>query len=730
MKRIALFFALAVAAIACTPEETVTPEIKVVPAESELLLPTEGGELTIKFNTNVDWTASVKEADAKEWCSLSPATGKPGDNTLKVIALENEGTENRTVTVVITAMEATAEVVVTQLQKDALVLTGNKSFEVPYQGQNLEFAVSHNSELKAEADVEWITEVKAKAVEESKLTFAVAPNTGEARTGKITFTAGSLKEVVEVKQAAWVLEFTVTPEDETKTFEAEGGEYEVTVAANVEYTVNVPENDWLTVADAEGVYTFTAAANTTPAVREVTVTIAPKDEKLAEAAVAIKMNQKGAGATLEVSDEDKADKWFAPAAATFELAVNTNIEVEVSYSWDREGSDEWITYTESAGVYTFAVAENPGWDLRSAYVNIVPVDEAYAELAVAVAVFQNGHASKMWSKEVKTIDGFDPALKSRLALYGDKLLLANTTQVYMMNPATGDIEATIPMPEGVNAHSVLVDDAGNLMIACDGKPKFVDGDSDGDGVIAEGEQINIGEDVKLYYVPDPTNPSPEEVLMWNTANYYGTDFGNFRVKGNIKEDAVIAAVVSAGADGAVILWEVVDGIVGDWTWTNVPYAGSTVASACVYPMGTSLADGLLYAGYGGDYNLYYAATVSENQADWKVSYVTGSSWMENYNCIATAEWKGNEYAAIVRGCHFNYDMTDVVLLNVNDPSNAEELYFYDAQNDAAWDWVANANTSWTGSGSYSDVLLIPTEDALLMVYVDSNYGTMACIAIQ
>ena len=75
-------------------------------------------------------------------------------------------------------------------------------------------------------------------------------------------------------------------------------------------------------------------------------------------------------------------------------------------------------------------------------------------------------------------------------------------------------------------------------------------------------------------------------------------------------------------------------------------------------------------------------------------------------------------------------MTDVVLLNVNDPSNAEELYFYDAQNDAAWDWVANANTSWTGSGSYSDVLLIPTEDALLMVYVDSNYGTMACIAIQ
>lgn len=714
MKRIALFFALAVAAIACTPEETVTPEIKVVPAESELLLPTEGGELTIKFNTNVDWTASVKEADAKEWCSLSPATGKPGDNTLKVIALENEGTENRTVTVVITAMEATAEVVVTQLQKDALVLTGNKSFEVPYQGQNLEFAVSHNSELKAEADVEWITEVKAKAVEESKLTFAVAPNTGEARTGKITFTAGSLKEVVEVKQAAWVLEFTVTPEDETKTFEAEGGEYEVTVAANVEYTVNVPENDWLTVADAEGVYTFTAAANTTPATREVTVTIAPKDEKLAEAAVAIKMAQKGAGAKLVVSDEDKADKWLSPAASTFEMTVDTNLEVEVTYGWDAEGVEPWISFTEADGVYTFAVAENAGWDLRSAYVNITPKDEAYADLKVAVAVFQNGHASKLWIKNpADDLEGFNPNVRTKLAMWGDKLLVSNGAVVYMLNPTTGDVEGSIPMPDGFVVENLLVDDAGNLLVGTD---------------------MPTSSTVGLYYIADPTNPNPEPVFTY-AGDYYAVASGNIRVRGNVKDDALITAVAADGAGGAVLYWEVVDGVCPAYTWINPPYTGWSMGSLCAAPAGTSLADGIFYIGYGGDYNLRYASDIAAGAENtWAVSYVTGSSWMENYNCISTAEWNGHKYAAIVAGCHFNYDDAEAILLNVDDPAAAQHVYTYsgtyDVTRSEAW-----ANLNWTSPAEQtefpsSDVLLYPTNDALVMVYIDAAFGAMACVAIQ
>ena len=190
------------------------------------------------------------------------------------------------------------------------------------------------------------------------------------------------------------------------------------------------------------------------------------------------------------------------------------------------------------------------------------------------------------------------------------------------------------------------------------------------------------------------------------------------------------ATVSAGAGGAAIVWEVVGGTCSTWYWTSVPYEGSLVAYACTAPAGSTLADGLFYIGYGGDYNLHYVKDVVKDGAStWAPTYVTGSSWMENYNSISTAEWNGNKYAAILASCHFNYDDADAILLNVNDPAAAQHIYkyagTYDVVRDENW-----ANTNWTGMGTNSDVLLVPTADALLMVYVDSNYGAMSCVAIK
>lgn len=326
----------------------------------------------------------------------------------------------------------------------------------------------------------------------------------------------------------------------------------------------------------------------------------------------------------------------------------------------------------------------------------------------------NGPANKVWSKEVTSYEGYDATQKVRLAKYGDNILLANTTKVYVLDPATGEAVNTIAMPKGVTAHSVLVDDAGNFMIAADAA---------------------YGATTTLYLVPDPTNPVPEELLSFDTNNYYCVEAGNFRVKGNVKDDAVVTLTVADGGSGAVIMWEFVDGQLTeyptDWgsrSWDYVvgPYSGWAVTTTCAAPAGSALADGLFYIGYGGDYNLKYKAS----GADWVISYVTGSTWMENYNCISTAEWKGNKYAAIVMGCHFSYDAADAVLLDVNDPAAAKHLYTHYGDEDAAWDWDAGVNNSWTGLGIFSDVLLVPTEEALLMVYVDSNYGTIGCVAIR
>lgn len=608
MKKIALMLAIAVAAVACKPEEQITPEVTVNSDAAALVIEQEGGEVLIDFDANVEWTAAFK--GAADWCTLSPASGAAGPNKVKVIAVENETNDNRTVTVVITAQTAVKEVVVTQLQKDALVISGEKTFSVPSEGGEVKFVVNHNLAIDVTTDADWLTQTKA--METSEITFAVAANTGAERTAEIVVKAGALKQTLTVTQAAWVPVFEVEPAAD-QWIALEGGSVSVTVNANVEYTVTVGENDWLTVTNEGGVYTFTAGANA-------------------------------------------------------------------------------------------------AYDYRAIDVTIAPVDETYAESAVAFYVFQNGRANKLWSKNPADYEGYNAAQPVKLAKYGDYLLLANTTKVYVLNPLDGSVVATIDVPGGMAAQNVLVDDAGNVLFGTDA----VDGTGD----------------ITLYYVEDPFNPVPEQLLSWNAGNYYCAGAGNVRVKGNVKDDAVITAVVTDGAGGACLAWEVVDGVVGDWKYTNSPYTNWNVPCLCFAPLGSTMNDGFFYIGYGGDYSLQYLDNfVASGGSIWTSSYVTGSSWEENYNCIATAEWNGTKYAAILGGIFYNYTDTKLFLLNVDNPASAELVYkhvgTYDiTRND---DWT---NACYTGLGNYSDVLLVPAGDTMLMVYVDSNFGSLTCIAIN
>ena len=408
------------------------------------------------------------------------------------------------------------------------------------------------------------------------------------------------------------------------------------------------------------------------------------------------------------TEEDEIYVGFDATALT--IPVATSMEFVVTPECD------WITVAAEtkAEVKTeeivLNVAANADMASRSAYVSFVPKDEAAADMAFKVAVFQDGHANKLWTKHISDFDGYDAGLAVRLVKYGDFIGVANTTKVYVLDPANGNIETTINMPEGFNAHNVLVDDAGNFLIAADAVTST---------------------DLTLFHVPDPFNPAPEVVFNYNTGNYYAGITGNLRVKGNIKDDALITATASDGAGGACLYWEVVDGVCGDWHWINPPYTTWTTAQLCTAPVGTSIADGLFYIGYAGDYNLRYVKDITPNAGthEWGVSYVTGASWMENFNSICTAEWNGHKYAAICMSCHFNYDDADAVLLNVDDPAAAQHVYTYSGTPDVerAEDWT---NLNWTGLGTYSDILIYPTDDAFVMIYIDGNYGAMSCVVIK
>ena len=270
MKKIFLFLAVAVAAIACTPEETITPEVNVLSEASALVIAQEGGEALIDFDANVEWTAEFKDAATATWCSLSPKSGVAGASKVKVVAIENDGNNNREVVVVIKAQTAQAEVTVSQLQKDALV-AGASTVEVAAEGGEVKVMLGRNVDFEVKTDADWLTYVPAKAYVESELVFNAAANTAlEGRTAKITITAGALKQEVTVNQAAFVPTFEM---DATELWlPVEGGSAELNITANFEYELTV-DADWLTVAKDGGKYTFTAAANADFYYRAVEVVI-------------------------------------------------------------------------------------------------------------------------------------------------------------------------------------------------------------------------------------------------------------------------------------------------------------------------------------------------------------------------------------------------------------------------------------------------------------------------
>ena len=487
--------------------------------------------------------------------------------------------------------------------------------------------------------------------------------------------------------------------------------FKVTFNANVDWTAALKTPvDWCTVTPASGVagdasVTVIALENKVEEERSVTLVLtagsAVKEVVLTQEALfvprlaveptSVTIAQEGGSATVEVT---------------------TNVEYTVTVE---EGAD-WLTYSKEGNVITFtASAANTAYEALEAAVTFTT---EYEGVGAAINVFQDGRAVKLWTKRNAELEGFNANKRVKLAKWGENLLVSNADKVYVLDPATGAVVSTIPMPEGIVADNVLVDDAGNLLIGTD---------------------MPTSAAVSLYYVEDPTNPAPELIFTY-AGDYYAAAAGNIRVKGNVKEDALITAVAADGAGGAVLYWEVVDGVCSSvFTWINPPYTAWAVGELCAAPAGTSLADGIFYIGYGGDYNLRYAKNIVAGSGnEWAVSYATGSTWMENYNCISTTEWNGHKYAAILAGCHFDYDDADAILLNVDDPAAATHVYTYsgtyDVVRDENWantDWVGNpANDARQTDFPSGDILVFPTEDAVVMVYVDAAFGAMSCVAVK
>lgn len=445
--------------------------------------------------------------------------------------------------------------------------------------------------------------------------------------------------------------------------------------ANAAWTAEVKgENviEWLSISPKKGEageasIKFTATANTSKENRTATLEI--NVEGLETIVVPVVQLQKNA---IDVNADAAYTVSFKGGSVEIEVGHNVAYTYEVSADWLVE------TKAYTTDKLTFTVAEQEvNAPARTATVTV------YSELGVVmiVSITQEAWSPISWTNSLTELGA--GAGRVGVAVAGDKVYFTANGELFAADAATGAGATKVALPEGFVAGGVHVDDAGNLMVS-------------GPDIMWE-----AGGQLQLYLV---TEAGYTPLVDYNSANFWCTEMGNFRVKGDVTKDAVITAYV-CGQTTYGLYWEVKSGVVGESAYLQLPDMSWDASTGVVAPAGATLADGLYCITYGNDYDLFYY-----DGAEWTKTWESPASWMENFNCISTTEVGGKTYLALTMSCHFNYDYTDIVVLDVTDPKAAAQVFSIQM----------NYHTNNEGGLTYSDIY-IKGEDGKLAAYVVDSW---------
>ena len=434
--------------------------------------------------------------------------------------------------------------------------------------------------------------------------------------------------------------------------------------------------EWLSISPKKGEagaasIKFTATANTDKENRTATLEITV--EGLDPIQVPVVQLQKNA---IDVKAEDAYTVSFKGGSVEVEVGHNVGYTYEVDAAWLVETK----AYATDKLVFT-APAQEVNAAARTAYITV------YSELGVVkmISVTQEAWSPIVWTNSLSELGA--AAGRVAVAPLGDKVYFTAGGELWAADEATGANAAKVALPEGFVAGGVHVDDAGNLLVS--------------------GQDIEwaVGGQLQLFLVTDAGYTT---LVDYNSANFWCTEMGNFRVKGDVTKDAMIVAYV-CGATAYGLYWEVKDGVVGDSAYVQLPDMSWDCSTGVVVPAGATLADGFYCITYGADYDLFYY-----DGAEWTKTWESPASWMENFNCVSTAEVGGNTYLALTMSCHFNYDYTDIVVLNVNDPKAAAQVFAIQM----------NYHTNDEAGLTYSDVYIKGENGNLAAYVIDSWMDTV------
>lgn len=376
----------------------------------EILFDANGGSLEVPFSTSADW-AVVMYYTPGNWCTTNKTAGSKGNSVLVITASENKTNYERNTAIRITCKEKTEKIIVTQKQKDAILLSSNK-VEVDRNGGERIIVVNANVdyECTVESGSEWITVQPAtKGMISSDFSLKIAPNhTFEKRQGIVIVKAESISERIDIYQAASVPELILS--ENLHIAKSTGDTVKVEVKSNCDYSCNLPELDWISETESGMQSQFTHY-----------FAIKPNETRMSRTATVIFTNlYNGDKEELTITQlpehaitTARSEYNLNPSKKEILLRLNSNVDfnVDVPVNWIHVSQKET---TEPLKFYdiSMVVDENKTHEPREAFVTFYTV-----ELIQRVVVRQDGRSD--YVKAV--IQHHSPDLKTSVSgskLYG------------------------------------------------------------------------------------------------------------------------------------------------------------------------------------------------------------------------------------------------------------------------------------------------------------------------
>ena len=157
--------------------------------------PASAGSASVELNASGDWTATFVNDRAKDWCSVSKESGGRGVAGISVSVRENTDYEQRSATIIFTCGDLRRTIVVTQKQKEAILVTSNR-VDVGKDGGRISIEVKANVSFDyavSESAKDWIRAVRAKSLTTTTLLFDVTANDAvEKREGEMILPSGCI----------------------------------------------------------------------------------------------------------------------------------------------------------------------------------------------------------------------------------------------------------------------------------------------------------------------------------------------------------------------------------------------------------------------------------------------------------------------------------------------------------------------------------------------------------